>query len=352
MDAQKRAVGGAGGPPAKRFAGGGGGGGPGSGGSGHSQQQHPQRHSGMEEDEMIDEMIEDELGAGDDDYDGPPQPDEDVELNVGEAGRNWKRPAPATLDPKADIGERSAQGRGAFDLADSSRADQAPAPLLLTLHAVFQQLEVDYFVAQVSELDRKPNGVTQAPVLRMYGVNDAGPLQRFLLHQAQHQESLALPSSISPLVPPRAGNSVCAFVHGFESYFFIEVPGRGDFGPEDVETLQQVLNVRPFTPRGRADAMTHSTPPGNAAWPWCAPVAPKQERLRDKAKNVGPAVLRIERHNDKRSIWGFQAPGQGGGRGFLKIVTCLPNLVAPARSEPLGHCARGSVRATQLCVAS
>ncbi len=40
--------------------------------------------------------------------------------------------------------------------------------------------------------------------------------------------------------PP--GNSVCAFIHGFEPYFYIEAPMG--FGPDDVESLCRELNVR------------------------------------------------------------------------------------------------------------
>jgi len=39
-----------------------------------------------------------------------------------------------------------------------------------------------------------------------------------------------------------AGNSVCAFVHGFQPYFYIEAP-RG-FGPDDCDSLCSQLNVR------------------------------------------------------------------------------------------------------------
>lgn len=39
-----------------------------------------------------------------------------------------------------------------------------------------------------------------------------------------------------------AGNSVCAFVHGFQPYFYIEAP-RG-FGPDDCNSLSSQLNVR------------------------------------------------------------------------------------------------------------
>ncbi len=41
-----------------------------------------------------------------------------------------------------------------------------------------------------------------------------------------------------------AGNSVCAFVHGFEPYFYVEAPPA--FGPDDCDSLRSQLNVRVF----------------------------------------------------------------------------------------------------------
>ena len=57
--------------------------------------------------------------------------------------------------------------------------------------------------------------------------------------------------------PP--GNSVCAFIHGFEPYFYIEAPMG--FGPDDVESLCRELNVRlqPPTSISLCSAMTRSS---------------------------------------------------------------------------------------------
>ena len=38
-----------------------------------------------------------------------------------------------------------------------------------------------------------------------------------------------------------AGNSLCAFVHGFEPYFYVEAPPA--FGPDDCDSLRAQLNV-------------------------------------------------------------------------------------------------------------
>lgn len=42
--------------------------------------------------------------------------------------------------------------------------------------------------------------------------------------------------------PLHAGNSVCAFVHGFLPYLYIEAPTQG-FNPEDCDSLRCALNV-------------------------------------------------------------------------------------------------------------
>lgn len=39
------------------------------------------------------------------------------------------------------------------------------------------------------------------------------------------------------------GSSVCAFVHGFEPYFYVEAPSPS-FSPDDCQALAGELNVR------------------------------------------------------------------------------------------------------------
>lgn len=119
------------------------------------------------------------------DFDLEPPEDEDppVELEVdegslGEAGKNWRRPEPPPLDPAKD-------------------------PL------VFQQLEVDYTLAAPNQRYYIGTELNEAPVLRMFGVTEAG-------------------------------SSVCVFVHGFEPYFFAEAP-QG-FSPDDCAPLAEELN--------------------------------------------------------------------------------------------------------------
>jgi DNA polymerase delta subunit 1 len=93
----------------------------------------------------------------------------------------------------------------------------APAPIDPSSDAiVFQQLECDYVSGVPSPVHYMSGGVEghglqEAPIVRMFGVN-------------------------------KAGNSVCVFVHGFESYFYVEAP-TPTFSPDDCTNLQEVLNV-------------------------------------------------------------------------------------------------------------
>lgn len=86
------------------------------------------------------------------------------------------------------------------------------AVALVSCPAAFQQIEVDYAIAST---EQAPPGMyqgarRQVPVVRLYGVNDNG-------------------------------NSVCAFVHGFEPYFLVEKPSFWNI--DHTEALKQQLNV-------------------------------------------------------------------------------------------------------------
>jgi hypothetical protein len=48
---------------------------------------------------------------------------------------------------------------------------------------------------------------------------------------------------MSLILSPSVGNSVCAFVHGFEPYFYVEAPTAA-FSPDDCTSLVETLNVR------------------------------------------------------------------------------------------------------------
>ena len=102
-------------------------------------------------------------------------------LEEGDYGRNWCRPP-----------------------LEDGQLDASTQPL------VFQQIECDYTVQRANNSFVQPQlRGASVPVVRMYGVN-------------------------------RQGNSVCAFVHGFEPYFYVALP-RGGFSPDDVEAFRQLL---------------------------------------------------------------------------------------------------------------
>ncbi|KAI8471465.1 MAG: DNA polymerase delta subunit one [Monoraphidium minutum] len=138
-------------------------------------------------DDLIDEA--DDM-FNDDDVPEAYMPDDEEggapELDLCEAGRNWLRPAAPNLQPGCDA-------------------------------LVFQQLEVDYTVGKPRK-DVWPTNAQLVPVVRMYGVNDAG-------------------------------NSVCVFVHGFEPYFFCECPPH--WVPEHYEELLAALRRHPRLLEGR-----------------------------------------------------------------------------------------------------
>lgn len=105
--------------------------------------------------------------------------------------------------------------------------------------------------------------MSQVPILRVFGVNDRG-------------------------------NSVCAFVHGFEPYFYIPAP-TASFGPSECEALRRLLDDK---------------------------VREAQKRAR------GTLVTRIVPET-KCSVWYYQ---KSLDRPFLKVVVATPNLVAPCRT--------------------
>ena len=91
-----------------------------------------------------DDLIEDQFDVEptEDDFDEPPATLEEVEDNLGEAGKNWQRPPPPALDPSKD-------------------------------RLVFQQLEVDYSSGPPSQ-QYYPSDLQEVPILRMFGVNELG----------------------------------------------------------------------------------------------------------------------------------------------------------------------------------
>ena len=164
---------------------------------------------------------------GDDDDEAAGGQLEDVAVHLGEAGRNWERPAPAALDcATQDLSEsfffcrQIALFVGSFRHLDAHLtlsffslfpSSSLVSPRSINTSTAFQQIEVDYTTLPPDQRLRPGCDLSEAPVLRMFGV-DAN------------------------------GASVAAFVHGFDPYFYVEAPPN--FGPDDCDGLCRSLNVR------------------------------------------------------------------------------------------------------------
>lgn len=121
---------------------------------------------------------------------------------------------------------------------------------------------MDYLICQRDEhLDPQAKG-NEVAVVRLFGVNDNG-------------------------------NSVCAFIHGFEPYFYAEKPSS--WGDEAIEELKSEMN----------------------------------KKLSERTKGLSGEVITSITLEKKSSIWGYQ---KGDHKDFLKIKTSLPSHVAAARA--------------------
>ena len=158
------------------------------------------------------------------------------DIDEGAVGRNWARPG---------IEER--------DL------DASVQPL------VFQQIECDYTIDSANAKYNPKLAGASVPVVRMYGVN-------------------------------RKGNSVCAFVHGFEPYFYVEMPSG--FSPDDIDAFRKTLETELINSR------------------------------RGGSTRGFPVITSISIET-KKNLWGYNP---GSNKAFLKIVTLLPAFVSTART--------------------
>lgn len=183
-------------------------------------QENEEEHGLMGDVDVIDDLVDDEAALAVD------------EAELGEAGKNWMRPAPPPLNPSSEA-------------------------------LIFQQFEVDYVTGQPDKRFYSTD-LVEVPVVRMYGVNEHG-------------------------------NSVCAFVHGFEPYFYAEAPTQS-FSPDDCASLVEAIN---FAMSGR-----------------------------DRSKNPR-SCLRVE-VIQRQTILYYQPQKT---RAFLKIYMAGPQLVAPCRSR-------------------
>lgn len=144
----------------------------------------------------------------------------------------------------------------------------APALNSATDTLEFQQLEVDYCTGRPDASFASPSqrSLSQVPILRMYGVTGAG-------------------------------NSVCAFVHGFEPYFFCKCSDAScELSGDDLPAFQDALNKL---------VMARSSKGANQT-----------------------GVVRVE-HVQARNVWNYRP---GPKETFYKVTMSLPNLVTPART--------------------
>ncbi|KAK3241012.1 DNA polymerase delta catalytic subunit, variant 2 [Cymbomonas tetramitiformis] len=147
---------------------------------------------------------------------------------------------------------------------DVSRWQRPPAPQLnlSTDKITFMQIDIDN-IAGDAHPRLTPNTPGPVPIIRVFGVT-------------------------------KAGNSVCAHVHGFEPYFWIPAPAG--FSPDDCNAFRQILN------------------------------GAVGERATAKART--PVYIRRVEIHKKMSLLHYQPDGE---QPFLKIVTQLPSHVATAR---------------------
>nr|BAO20825.1 DNA polymerase delta catalytic subunit [Cyclops vicinus] len=165
-----------------------------------------------DEDEMFEDLFDedDDMGAG---GGGQAQMEqEELGLDVEkERAKSWRRPQPAPHDP-------------------SSQA------------LIFQQIEIDFYIANHPLVGMPGASTGPVPVMRMFGIN-------------------------------KEGNSVCCYVHGFHPYFY--VPAPPNFSEKNLADFRVSLN----------QAILND--------------------MKNNKDNVGQAVLDVMLEN-KSSIYGFQ----------------------------------------------
>jgi len=128
---------------------------------------------------------------------------------------------------------------------------------------VFQQIDIDHYIG--AHLDGMPGASSgPVPVMRMFGIT-------------------------------KAGNSVCAHVHGFHPYLFIEAPPN--FKPADLRTFRLSLN----------DVV--------------------KKDMKSNKENVVDPVLNVELMS-KASIYKFQGNVLSP---FIKITLAIPRLIAAVK---------------------
>ena len=211
---------------------------------GPSPESQPSKAARQAYDEEQADMFEEDVGMMD-------AMEEDAMMDAGAPGDAIKEGA--SLEDYAEREKRWA--RDALPSGREARNDET---------VVFQQLDVDYVIDDPDRevLQRESPPGSKAALLRIFGVD-------------------------------AAGHSVCAFVHGFEPYFYTQCPPG--FGPDDCVAFRASLNAR---------------------------------MAAESSKSAPEYVKRVS-IEDRQTLWMYQA---AASQPFLKIVMAAPTMVAPCRS--------------------
>ena len=118
--------------------------------------------------------------------------DDDIELHLGEAGRNWTRPEPKPHDPRKDKLGMFADAFWLFIFKFSPfcrlQVVQSAIVWHVVLLAVFQQMEVDYIIGHPNK-DVHNTDLAEVPIIRMYGVTESGKHPDMHGHESGCRES-------------------------------------------------------------------------------------------------------------------------------------------------------------------
>ena len=126
--------------------------------------------AGGGEDDLIEEQLAAEAEVDYEDQDVR-MVEEDLDVELGEAGRNWERPPVPPHNPQAtSLGGHCAGQAGTSLQNGTIQADGKRCC------AAFQQLDVDYYIGQPNQQLHRTD-LTEVPILRMFGVTATGAFE-------------------------------------------------------------------------------------------------------------------------------------------------------------------------------
>lgn len=251
----------------------------------------PRKKQNDIEDDLIEEALE--LESPEDDIDEPPMEEEVEEQVLGEAGKNWERPAPPPLDPSKD-------------------------------RLVFQQFEVDYTSGPPNKAFYNSD-LQEVPIIRMFGVNEHGmslgedvPLFWFFstfqqITQAKNNQSHGIMQEIA--YAPLSMASTHISTSRLRPLLSVQMIACPSLAFSTYETTCYLY---------RSVLLLLTTPNHN---PSLFLLLQSALANRDKSRN-NRRCLRVELVQ-RQSLLYFQ-PAKS--RPFLKITVSLPNLVSASKS--------------------